>query len=255
MNSLNFHISARQKYDVPIDKFITKEFFNLNVESIKTVFGFVEFTPMYGGRPYIKPEILTSDIEWMYANNIGLNLPLSNMHTTSSEYEASKSFLDKYHRLGNVVTLYCDEIAELIRKDFPLYSIVASAIKNIKTNEQIEEALNIYDHIVLRTWANTDLEFLKSIIPKNRIILFSNIGKAHNCHSKMCYHDISLYNSAWNQHSSLWDLEDGIRCSRTMKGEIISTAPDFQQFNIEDFQQMGFSIFKVLRQWNQKRAY
>ena len=243
---MKYIISARCKPDIPMSSFVINK-------SIESIFGCVEFTPMYGGRHYLGPEISSDDVEWMYDNGIGLNLPLTNMYTTEEEYNSSYNFLNKYHKVNNVITVYRDDIARFIRRDFPLYSICCSAIRDVKTHDDINSKLNIYDNIVLRSWANVDDVFLNKIEQKDRIILFSSMGMQHNCHSKVCFSDISHYNSKWTP-DSIFPEESELRCFRKIRG-ILDDAPKFQQFDIKHLQDLGFSKFKVLRQWHETRAY
>lgn len=247
MNDIKLIVSARGKPDIHMSRFIKAD------PEIESVFGFVEYTPMYGGRCYEGAELSPSDVKWMYGNGIALNLPLTNMHTTREEYEKSKPLLEKYHRIGNVATLYRDDVAEWMRNDFPLYSICASAIKHIKTHEAIESNLQIYDRVVLRTWANLDDEFLRGINQKNRIVLFSSAGMFHTCNSKVCYDDMSKFNAAWTPAALLPNYEfPKIRCAREIAGTI---GPDYQEFDTAHLHELGFNTFKVLRKWHQKRAY
>lgn len=242
-------VSIRGKSPTTLLSSFLKE--NPNIES---VFGFVEFTPLYGGRVFVKPEISEEDVKWLYESGIGLNLPLTNMYPTDKMYESSRALLEKYHRSGNVVTIYDDQLAMLVRRDYPEYMICASAIKNIRTHEGIEKSLGIYDKAVLRTWANVDEEFLKGIKEKDKIILFSSAGQFHNCHSKICFSDISGLNSEWTPTVNI-DLDERfshIRCARELTG---SEPPEFQKFDLTKLQELGFNTFKVLRQWHKTRAF
>ena len=98
----------------------------------------------------------------------------------------------KYHRPCNSVIVTNDDLARWIQQDFPNYQVDASVIKNIKTHQKIDEALKLYDSIVLPMSLNEDLEFLEKIEAKDRITLFANAGCALTCTSKLCYRSLSI---------------------------------------------------------------
>lgn len=102
-------------------------------------------------------------------------------HYGNDEYEQNLPLLKKYHRPGNSVIVTNDDLARWIRQDFPAYHVDASVIKNIKTHRKIDEALKLYDSIVLPMRLNEDLEFLEKIEAKDRITLFANAGCALTC--------------------------------------------------------------------------
>ena len=88
---------------------------------------------------------------------------MSNHDVERDEYERNLPFFQKYHRRGNFVIVTNDRFARWIRQDFPFYQIDASVIKNIKTHRKIEEALEIYDSVVLPMRLNEDFDFLEKI--------------------------------------------------------------------------------------------
>ncbi|MCH7834677.1 MAG: hypothetical protein IH911_06330 [Proteobacteria bacterium] len=56
-----------------------------------------------------------------------------------------------------------DDLARWIRQAYPGYQIDASVIKNIKTHRKINEALELYDSVVLPMRLNEDFDFLEKI--------------------------------------------------------------------------------------------
>lgn len=237
---INLIVSARKKPDIPMGEFIKPS------PNIMSVFGFVEHSKLYGGRRFLKPDLTQDDVTWLYDHNIGLKLPLTNMFTTYEEFVEAKPFLRKYHRPNNSVTVANDELARMIKIEFPAYTIDASAIKNIKTNDEINSALDLYDRVVLRSNVNDDDEFLKSIDHKDDVILFESIGRSHGCNSKVCFMDISKYNAKWTPALSSETLTGPIpRCARPGG---LDAGPDFQHFDINHLNSLGFNTFKVMRQ-------
>jgi hypothetical protein len=157
-------ISARKKVaEVPVFGFLRRHFGNVPLREIDSLFGFVERSELYGGRPFHGRELTDADVVDLYKAGIGIRLPMSNHDVERDEYERNLPFFQKYHRLGNFVIVTNDRFARWIRQDFPFYQIDASVIKNIKTHRKIEEALEIYDSVVLPMRLNEDFDFLEKI--------------------------------------------------------------------------------------------
>ena len=160
---------------------------------------------------------------------------MSNHFVDRGEYERNRAMLEKYHRRPNSVIVTNDDLASWIREDFPEYHIDASVIKNIKSYEKIDEALALYDSVVLPMRINEDLEFLNKIVEKQKIILFANAGCALTCPSKLCYRSISIYNKGKGG-----DFE----CSQIYKGRSLRGMVDF---DLQPYIDLGFHRFKMLR--------
>ena len=102
-----YTISPRsKKQDVPILLFLAQQFGHIPIASIDSVFGFVEFSTLYGGRHFVHPEMSDSDIKQMYKAGIGLRIPFSNNYVERNEYEDSKPLLLKYHRSRGRIYAY-----------------------------------------------------------------------------------------------------------------------------------------------------
>lgn len=231
-----FTISVRGK---PADKSVL-EFLRTNYESIPlqridSVFGFLEKSTLYGGRPFEAPQITDDDAAELYSVGIGVRIPLTNHYVERDEYETNMAFLEKYHRKGNAVIITNDQLARWIRKDFPKYRVEASVIKNIDSYKTIYEAFDLYDTVVLPMRLNEDHEFLVKIKHKKRITLFANAGCALTCPSKICYPSISKMNKYKG---------DEFKCSQTLKYREMLGMVDF---DLEKLVNLGFSRFKVLR--------
>ena len=231
-----YTISARSKDpQVPILLFLARQFGHIPVASIDSIFGFVESSTLYGGRPFIGPEMIDHDIQQMYKAGIGLRIPFSNLYVERKEYEENRKLLLKYHRKGNSVITTNDDLARWIRHDFPDYQIEASVIKNIKTHDEIKKALDIYDTVVLPMVVNQNLKFLEEIENKEHITLFANAGCALTCPSKICYPSISKMNK-FNGAKFM--------CSQDHKEREMLGIIDF---DLQELNAMGFERFKVLR--------
>ncbi len=182
-----YTISARgKKLKQPIDKFLNEFYPSIQLKDIDSVFGFVEPTTLYGGRPYLRRQISDKDYEILKANNIGLRLPLTNHYCTKSEYDNNRPLLEKYHKSGNSVICTNEDLTKWIRNDYPLYQIEASFLKNIGTQEQVTQALTIYDTVVLSMDLNEDYETLTLLKEKDKITLFGNAGCALSCPNRIC---------------------------------------------------------------------
>jgi len=231
-----YTISARGKNpDFPVFAFLRNEYGNVPLREIDSLFGFVEQSTLYGGRDFIQRELSDDDVIQLNRSGIGLRIPMSNHFVDRDEYERNRPLLEKYHRRPNSVIVTNDDLASWIREDFPEYHIDASVIKNIKSYEKIDEALALYDSVVLPMRINEDLEFLNKIVAKEKIILFANAGCALTCPSKLCYRSISIYNKGKGG-----DFE----CSQIYKGRSLRGMVDF---DLQPYIELGFHRFKMLR--------
>jgi len=232
-----FTVSARSKTpNIPVFQFLRRHFGHIPLNRVGSLFGFVEYTPLYGGRIFKRRELSDRDVFQLNNAGIGLRLPLSNHFVSREEYKASRGLLQKYHRKLNSVIVTHDDLARWIRLDYPEYRIDASVIKNINTPKKLEQALELYDEVVLPMTSNEDLPFLESIEDKSRITLFANAGCAFTCPSKTCYVSVSKINKQ--------DSEQAFQCSQSLKERELLGMIDF---DIETLVAMGFHSFKLLR--------
>jgi len=232
-----FTVSARGKLpSVPVFQFLRRHFGHVPLNRVESLFGFVEYTPLYGGRVFHRRELSERDVFQLNNAGIGLRLPLSNHFVSAEEYAASQGFLEKYHTELNSVIVTHDDLARWIRRDFPKYRIDASVIKNINTLKKLEQALTVYDEVVLPMPSNEDLPFLESIADKGRITLFANAGCAFTCPSRTCYASVSKINKR--------DGEQAFQCSQSLKERELLGMIDF---DIGALVKMGFHSFKLLR--------
>ncbi|ANP44746.1 hypothetical protein [Candidatus Viadribacter manganicus] len=233
---MRYTISARGKpLEVPILAFLARNYSTVPVAEIDSVFGFVEFTTLYGGRMFSRPELTPYDVNELYYAMIGLRLPLTNHYVSDQEYEDAKPFLEKYHRDGNAVIVTNDTLAVNIRRDFPKFRIEASVIKNLNSYGRATSALELYDTIVLPMELNGDREFLSGLPSKDRVTLFANAGCALTCPSKICYVSISKYNKSCSGE---------FKCSQPLKQRDMLGMIDF---DLAQLQELGFNRFKLLR--------
>jgi hypothetical protein len=231
-----YTISARGKpADMPVFAYLRKNYGNFPLLEMESLFGFVEPSTLYGGRQFVRRELSDRDVMQLNNAGIGLRIPFTNHHASLREYEANRPLLEKYHRQGNSVITTNDDLARWIRHDFPLYRLDASVIKNIHSHNKINEAVEIYDSVVLPMSLNTDLEFLNAIQCKDRITLFANAGCAFTCPSRICYPSISKMNKP----------EGGeFQCSQPLKSREMLGMIDFP---LQPLVEIGFTQFKLLR--------
>jgi hypothetical protein len=233
---MRFTISVRGKAEeVPILQFLARNYPDIPHGDIDSVFGFLEKSTLYGGRPFTERQISDRDAEKLYSVGIGVRIPLTNSYVEREEYLENRVLLEKYHREGNAVIVTNDDLARWIREDFPGYRIEASVIKNINTYRKIEDAYDLYDTVVLPMKFCQQSEFLIKIANKDRITLFANAGCALTCPSKICYPSISKINKYKGGE---------FRCSQTLKYREMHGMIDF---DLDKLSALGFSRFKLLR--------
>lgn len=231
-----YTISARGKpEDKPVIEFLKENFDGISLEHIDSLFGFVERCTLYGGRVFVGRELSEADVQAMYDHSIGVRIPLSNNFATKDEYKQHHGLLEKYHRAGNSIILTNNTLASWIRRDYPIYHLEASVIKNIDTYEKINRSLDIFDTVVLPMRLSLEYDFLDKLTQKQRITLFANAGCAFNCPAKICYHSIS------KMHKSD-DAE--FKCSKTTLPRV---ELGMQDFDIGKLFALGFERFKLLR--------
>lgn len=232
-----FTVSARAKPpNVPVFQFLRRQFGYLPLNQIESLFGFVEQSTLYGGRPFVQRQLSDRDVMQLNNAGIGVRLPLSNHFVTREEYENNQEFLHKYHRKPNSVIVTNDDLARWIADDFPQFRIDASVIKNVNSLRKLDQALEIYHEVVLPMTANEDREFLQSIEARDRITLFANAGCAFTCPSRICYVSISKMNKD--------TPEAGFSCSQSIKERDQLGMIDF---DLEPLVDLGFRSFKLLR--------
>jgi hypothetical protein len=233
---VTYTISARNKPpDVPIMAYLRKNYGNIPLREIDSVFGFVEHSTLYGGRGFTRRELSYRDVMQLNNAGIGIRIPMSNHYVDREEYQRNTSLLARYHQPCNSIIITNDDLAHWIRQDFPEYRLDASVIKNIKTYNKIDGALTLYDSVVLPMRVNEDLDFLEKITAKDRIILFANAGCALTCPSKLCYVSISKLNKGKGGK---------FECSQPIKERELYGMVDFP---LDPYIELGFRQFKLLR--------
>jgi len=231
-----YTVSARGKPPgVPVFAYLRKNYGNVPLREIDSLFGFVERSMLYGGRVFLRRELSERDVVQLNNAGIGVRLPMTNHYVKREEYLENKRLLQKYHQPGNSVICTNDELAQWIRDDFPDYRLDASVIKNLKSREKIEEAWELYDSVVLPMSVNEDLEFLEQLEDKDKITLFANAGCALTCPSKICYVATSKQNKG---------EDPGPLCSQDLKPRELHGMVDFP---LEPYIKLGFHRFKLLR--------
>jgi hypothetical protein len=240
MDSISYTISVRGKQnDIPVMKFLQDHFTDIPLNKIDSLFGFLEFCPLYGGRTFNGRQLSEPDVINLYDNGIGVRIPLTNHFVSEGEYDSCRAFLEKYHRKGNSVIITEDILAGWIRRDYPQYGVEASVIKDIDSQEKITGALELYDTVILPMRLCVDFDFLSRLEPKNKITLFANAGCAFNCPAKICYKKISRMNKfdGTSQENS-----KGCSKSRVPRPEL-----GMVDFDIPKLISLGFTRFKLLR--------
>lgn len=237
-------ISARGKAsDERIAQFLNN--FNVDLSHIDSIFGFVEKCALYGGRTFRAVEISENDYNWMLDKGIGFRIPLQSTQALKSDYETCKPFLEKYHRTGNTVIIAKDWIAKAIKRDFPLYSVEASVIKQIDSVEKLLKALKLYDSVVPDPWwfnnANSPDGIEQCL--RERVRLFLNAGCMYTCPARICYPTASKANLGRGE--SRCSRVEGI--DREYKGSVY-------EFSLQDYLARGYLKFKLLRS-NGYRTY
>lgn len=254
MNDIIYTISARgKKKNQHVQKYLETNFPNFPLNKIDSIFGFVEQSTLYSGRPFLNPQLSSRDIKFLYEHNIGIRIPFTNHFFTDDEYQINQKILEKYHKDGNSLIITNNELAQRIKNDYPKYHIEASILKEIDTIEKIDTALNLYDTIVLPMNVNRNKKLLQKIEQKHRITLFGNAGCALTCPNRICYEYISKRNkflgnnnliSRYIYHYIYFYINQKW-CMHKIKPRKLHGIIDF---DLDEFYAMGFRRFKMLRE-------
>jgi len=260
MKDTVYTISARgKKLKQPVEEYFKTYFPNIPLNKIDSLFGFIEKTTLYSGRPFFLPQISKKDYQFLQDQGIGLRIPFTNHYVSEKEYQKYKPILEKYHKKGNSLIITNDDFAGWLRRDFPLYKIEASILKEIDSLEKINEALDIYDTIVLPMNVNNNTKLLESIDQKDRITLFGNAGCALTCPNRICYQYISKANKVLGssniiKRSLYYYYSFIIRrkwCMHKIKPRKLHGIKDF---DIDKYYNMGYRRFKMLREHSGRKT-
>ena len=260
MNDIIYTISARgKKQNLSIKKYLKTNFPNFPLHRIDSVFGFVEQSTLYGGRPFLHPQLSSNDIKFLYDHNIGVRIPFTNHFFTDDEYKNNRKILEKYHKDRNSLIITNNELAQRIKNDYPKYHIEASILKEIDTLEKIDTALNLYDTIVLPMNVNIKKDLLQNIKQKHRITLFGNAGCALTCPNRICYEYISKRNKFLGKNKAIpryiyhyiYFYLNQKWCMHKIKPRKLHGIIDF---DLDEFYAMGFRRFKMLREHSGRKT-
>ncbi len=238
---------------MPILDFLRTYFASIPLEQMDSVFGFLEPSTLYGGRPFLQRQLSESDVAALEENDLGLRIPCTNRFVTEEEYTKHLPFFEKYQRKGNLVICTSDLLAKWIRRDFPLYQIEASMLKEIDSHDKIERALELYDTVILPMNLNYNTKFLSAIGSKDRITLFGNAGCALTCPSRICYERISGTNKRLASQNLVrrhltFMFRMGFQldwCSNQLHPRKLKGMVDF---DLDLLSGLGFRRFKMLRE-------
>ena len=226
-------VSMRGKQDSTPIKHVLNTQYNDFKEQITSIFCFAEYTPLYGGRTFGSSNLSNDDVEYLYSNNIGIRLPLTNLFPTDDMYTRSQEVLKKYHRAGNSIVLSNDYLLSRIREDFPMYNIEYSVIADCRPSD-VDSKLELFDTVVLHGRFNKPA-ILENIVKKDRVILFEGMRCAANCPDKVCYKYFSQVNS-----------NSKITYPTCSQHYIPRPNLGFVSYDLASLYNLGFRQFKVL---------
>jgi hypothetical protein len=237
-SGIKYTVSSRNLLNnMDIQEYLELYFPYININQVESFFGFAdEFSQFYGGRGVTENNLLSQkNISDFEKYNKNLSLTFTNHYFDIETYNQSFKLLEKYHKKGNSVVCTNDDLAKQIKKDFPLYELKASLIKDLNTLEKVKNALEIYDYVVIPMEMNDYDDFLKSLPSKERIILFGNANCAYNCTSRICY--LSISKNLTNRPNSQ------LSCSK----EIVPREQlGHTFFDIQKLKSFGFKHFKLV---------
>jgi hypothetical protein len=236
-NRLTFSVSSRSiRPDIDIMDYLRVFYTYCNTRQIESVFGSAnQSSRLYGGRLSRSAYELTDvHLARLSENGIHLALTLTNHYFDEDAYRESWSLLEAHHKSGNSIICANDELAVRLKRDFPLYELKASIIKEIDSLDKVNRALDLYHALTLPMDRNDDDDFLHSLPEKHRIILFGNANCAYTCPARTCYLGFSQEN---------YGKPVTFTCS---KGQAPRLDRGHVYFNVSKLADMGFTRFKLV---------
>ncbi len=234
---LRYTVSGRRvRPDVGIRDYLQVQYVFVPFQQIESVYGStVHPSPLYGGRPW-NPErsLQESHMEELEDRGIGVALTLTNHFFDAASYEATLPLLQRLHRQGNSLICHNDDLARQVRRDFPLFALKASVLKNLQAADRVARALELYDFVVVPMERNDDDAFLESLVDRSRVILFGNATCAYNCPARTCYVGFSQANQG---------RPKTLGCSRSA---VPRQDPGEVFFDVRKFADMGFCHLKLV---------
>jgi hypothetical protein len=259
-SDMTFTVSSRGKREgKPVLEFLEESFPGIPPGQIDSVFGFLEASTLYSGRPFLSRQLSDADVAALYKKGIGVRIPLTNHEVSEEEYRLNRPLLEKYSREGNSVICTHDSLAGWIRKDFPTYQVEGSILKELDTYDKIDRALDLYHTVILPMNLNYRTEFLTGVKQKDRITLFGNAGCALTCPDRICYRVISETNKKLASRRPLrryltFLFRLGFTfdwCSNKLHPRKLRGMVDF---DLDHLYSLGFRRFKMLRENKQMQT-
>lgn len=246
---MTFSVSSRSKplSDTLSEWLARYEYSGLiEAKDVTSIFGFTkERSPLYGGRAWNGAEILDKDYDWMIDKGLKLKILLSGEKVSKKHYEESLPLLDRYYENSNIIVITNDVLAKWIKRDYPNYLLEASVIRQT-TLDEIDEVLEIYDSMVLPVRYYSQIDNLKKIKQKDRIVLFTTGSCGIYCENQICYRGASLTNRTYGKQRV-------DRCIMNEKPLTYNPGIDkIVSFDLSKFRQLGFHHFKVLPNFTYK---
>lgn len=217
--------------------------------SIGSVYGTFENAIWNGGRVctgcYIDKKNIETIIESFNKRNVPLRYTFTNSQVTSAHFD--NEYCNEILRLSdnglNQIMVNNPELEEYLRKTYPNFGYILSTTACVKGMDNINNACEKYDMVVLDYNYNKDIEFLSKIENKDKIEILLNETCPPNCKLRKQHYDyISKI-----QINPEYDVDfTKFKCPH---GKSDLTAIDVNElYNI--YTEMGFSNFKIRGRMN-----
>lgn len=248
--SIRFTVSGRElAKDTVLNSLAThypflKKYFGTTL--IESVYSSVhERSPLYGGRRNDDYQSFSYEqVDKLNSVGIGLSLTLSNHYFTKAAYRRTIPLLERISHPLNSVTITNDELANHVKRDFPLLKRKASIIKKLLTKDEIYKALELYDYVTLIPWLNDQPELLSSLEEKHRLIPFANATCLYKCRAIACYKHLSYCFINNIPFDKTYNDDHKIPEGCPNKGSKIKETNVV--FNLKDEHFKGYSLFKLV---------
>jgi len=183
---------------------------------------------------------------WSRMYNVPCNLTFTNCLLTPDLFEdrMGNSLLRTFHKKGNGITIYSEELKSYIAERYPDFTFTSSTTKCLRQEAQVLQELENYDIVVLDYNFNRNNDFLDRIPHKDKCEILINPVCSPNCPQRFDHYvEISKFSLGLTDDSTRT-----IMCPHQSKKfwEVLKNNPlALSLSDVEEYAARGFQHFKI----------
>lgn len=180
---------------------------------------------------------------WAQSHNINCALTFTNCLLEENHFQDKNcnALMRLFHREGNSITIFSDELKDYIHSICPKYQFTSSTTKCLRNLDSIIEEARYYDIVVLDYNFNHQEEFLKNLENKDKYELLVNSVCNPECPRRFeHYVEVSEFSLGIRDEHLIF-----CPCQRKKFWEILDNPTVLKIEDIYRYHEMGFSHFKI----------